>query len=166
MYIIDYFTRPVAVINMLRAPLISAGDSSVIVSLYRVILLTQLWLTEPFQAICKINTVEASKWECLYNRHIKQEKKKSIIKNYCLPPIEGFDLWFRCRSIFPFPRIRICHQTLFLWIFCWLLTRLLDAWRHQCLQFMAIAALWHFGWSRAATFPALRSHSWGVQISR
>lgn len=47
-------TNPAAVMNMLKAPLMSAGESSVIVSLYFVILFTQLWLTEPFQAACKM----------------------------------------------------------------------------------------------------------------
>lgn len=45
-------TNPAAVMNILKAPLMSAGESSIIVSLYFVILFTQLWLTEPFQAAC------------------------------------------------------------------------------------------------------------------
>lgn len=47
------FTWTLSFLNTLTAPLTSAGESSVIVSLYLVILLPQLWLTEPFQAACK-----------------------------------------------------------------------------------------------------------------
>lgn len=68
------FTVLLSVISMLGAPLMSVGESSVMVSLYLVILLTQLWLTEPFQAACKMNnTADASKLELLsLYRHIKK----------------------------------------------------------------------------------------------
>lgn len=48
---------PLSVISMLRAPFTSVGESSIKVSLYLVILLAQLWLTEPFQAAYKMNNI-------------------------------------------------------------------------------------------------------------
>lgn len=54
----------------------SVGESSDMVSLYLVILLAQLWLTDPFQAACKMsNTVKASKLELLsLYQHVKKKK--------------------------------------------------------------------------------------------
>lgn len=50
------------------------GESSVMVSLYLVILLAQSWLTEPFQAACKSNnTVDAPKLQLLsLYQHMKK----------------------------------------------------------------------------------------------
>lgn len=69
-----------SVISMLRAPLMSVGESSVMVSLYLVILLAQLWLTEPFQAACKYNnTVDIPKLQLLshYHTHVKKKNSKA-----------------------------------------------------------------------------------------
>lgn len=67
---------PLSVISVLRAPLMSVGESSVMVSLYLVILLAQSWLTEPFQAACKSNnTVDAPKLQLL---SLYQHMKKII----------------------------------------------------------------------------------------
>lgn len=61
----------------------SVGESSVMVSLYLVILLAQLWLTEPFQAACRMNgTMDASKLERLsfYSAHKKTKQNKQTMK--------------------------------------------------------------------------------------
>lgn len=100
-------------INAVRAPLMSAGESSVTVSLYLVILLPQLWLMEPFQAACRKQ--HKAKRQKLGNSspcgHTREGKETGRI--FSPPPLNP-DLGIRCRGVLVFPLISASHQALLL----------------------------------------------------
>lgn len=93
----------------------SAGEPSVTVSLYLVILLPQLWLMEPFQAACKKTTQGKGakmRHQLLVLTYEGWERKRENC--FYLFIFLNHDLGIRCRGVLLFPLISASHQALLL----------------------------------------------------